>query len=240
MNEEDVPSLAGRAALSTDIARNSWRPVDGVMILSLLAALQVLQRALAVSGDELPTTVLGQAVADFFPTVVTAGAVLLLAWRRGMRHRDLGFHRPTSWRPALYAWAAAVIVGPSYAVALGLVGWELPYVAGAVIAPSSAVLATTAVSVVGVAPIVEEIIFRGVVFRGARARWPLVPAMMLTGMLFAGFHLDGPHLIPLAAVGGLFSYAYERTGSLWSAIAAHAGLNAMWLIAVTVIAMVAH
>lgn len=223
----------------TSPSQGWWHPSDGLRVLSLLAALQVLQAALYLtSRGDFRGSVTGRLAADFFPTVLTAATVLLLAGHRGMRYRDLGFVLPKSWRPALYAWAAAMVVGPAYALLLKLAGWESPLASPASIALPSGTLAATAFSVVAVAPVVEEIIFRGVVFRGIRARWPLLPALMVTGLLFAGFHLSGPQLIPLAVIGALFSYAYERTGSLWSSIVAHAGLNAMWLIAALILATI--
>jgi membrane protease YdiL (CAAX protease family) len=67
-----------------------------------------------------------------------------------------------------------------------------------------------------------------------RGRWPLFPALILAGLLFAAFHLDGARLVPLIVIGALFAYAYERSGSLWCSIVPHAGLNAMWLAVVVV------
>jgi membrane protease YdiL (CAAX protease family) len=83
-------------------------------------------------------------------------------------------------------------------------------------------------------PLLEEIIFRGLLFRGLRTRFRLVPALVVTGLLFAAFHMDPLRLVPLAIAGAAFAYAYERSGSIWPAIVAHAGLNAVWVTVILV------
>jgi len=83
---------------------------------------------------------------------------------------------------------------------------------------------------VGVAPLAEEVLFRGYLFRVAErfaGRWPAIATVSL---LFAGVHVHLP------AMGGLFVLAvtlnilYCATGSLWAPIAAHALFNSLTLI----------
>lgn len=172
----------------------------------------------------------------FFPTVLTAYVVLLLAWRRGMTLRHLGFVRPRSWRPALYAWAGAVMAGPVWAAAMLLLGLDPHGPYGGVIRAALPLEVLTrapvllwAFTIVVLAPVVEEVIFRALLYRGVRARWPLLPALLLTGLVFAAFHFDAARFVPLLLVGALLAWAYDRSGSLWASIVPHAGLNAMTL-----------
>jgi membrane protease YdiL (CAAX protease family) len=214
-----------------------WRPVEIVGVLALLAALQILQ-AVLIPGSLRDPIGLTAETARYFPTVLTAYVVLLLVWRRGMRPGALGFRRPRSWRPALYTWAAAVLVGPLYAGVLWLLGGDftglvaMPFLYGAipVEALTRAPVLLWIASLVVLAPLVEEVIFRGLLFNGLRMRWPLAPALLITSLVFASFHFDEARLLPLILVGGLFAYSYERTGSLWGAIVPHAGLNAVALV----------
>jgi membrane protease YdiL (CAAX protease family) len=72
------------------------------------------------------------------------------------------------------------------------------------------------------APLAEEIFFRGFVFRSyLRTRGPLV-AYVASSLLFASLHLNLPALLPIMGLGLLFSAAYHRTGSIVPGIVGHA------------------
>jgi membrane protease YdiL (CAAX protease family) len=235
------PTVTDHPSESSALTPPRWRPIEIVGVLALLATLQVVQAALIPVSlrDRIGLTA---ETARYFPTVLTAYVVMLLAWRRGMRPSALGFRKPRSWRPALYAWAAAVLVGPLYAGVLWaldsdlgvLVAMQSLYATVSPEALSRAPVLLWIASIVVLAPVVEEVIFRGVLFNGLRVRWPLLPALLITSLIFASFHFDEARLLPLVLVGALFAYAYERTGSLWGAIVPHAGLNAVAL-AVTLV-----
>jgi hypothetical protein len=211
--------------------------IDVVVALGLLGGLQALQLALVTSGE---VTVHGSGFLVlmflYFPTILTTYVVLALGQRRGMRFRNLGFVRPQSWRPALHAFTVALAAGPAYTAALFVVGalsapFGPAFIIGA-LAPGGlpvTAVASWAVPIVTTVPLLEEIIFRGLLFRGLRTRFALVPALVITGLLFAAFHMDIVRLVPLAIAGAAFAYAYERSGSIWPAIAAHAGLNGVWV-----------
>jgi membrane protease YdiL (CAAX protease family) len=78
-----------------------------------------------------------------------------------------------------------------------------------------------AVVVIGVAPVCEELFFRGVLFRVLRQRLPFWPAAVIDGVLF-GFVHGSLVIVPVLAVLGIvFCYVYERTGSLFPTIALH-------------------
>jgi len=82
-----------------------------------------------------------------------------------------------------------------------------------------------------VAPITEEFIFRWGLFRYLRGRVPRWLALAGPAVLFGALHvtwktLDGlAALAPLAALGIVFSLAYERTGRISTAMVAHALFN---------------
>jgi hypothetical protein len=81
-------------------------------------------------------------------------------------------------------------------------------------------------SLVVLAPVFEEIVYRAQLLPALRARYGVVPALLLSSALFAAPHLEpwtvlGTFLVGLA-LGGLF----VRTEDLGVCIAAHAGLNA--------------
>lgn len=72
------------------------------------------------------------------------------------------------------------------------------------------------------APLVEELVFRGAMYRHLRARMGLWLAGPITGLAFAFMHGYGPLLTPpLLALAMLFVFLREWRGSLVAAIAAH-------------------
>src|SRR4051794_6178318 len=78
-----------------------------------------------------------------------------------------------------------------------------------------------AVVVIGVAPLCEELFFRGVLFRVLRQRMPLWPAAIIDGVFFGVVHGSLVILPVLAVLGIVFCYVYDRTGSLFPTIALH-------------------
>ncbi len=78
-----------------------------------------------------------------------------------------------------------------------------------------------------VAPIVEEIYFRGYVFRAYLDQKGIWQALLFSSGLFALVHLDLAALIPIFVVGVMLSLLYYRTHSIIPGIAAHAVNNAI-------------
>jgi len=76
-------------------------------------------------------------------------------------------------------------------------------------------------------PMVEEILFRGLLF-GALRKW-LTPAwtIVITAVLFATIHGDPYFLVPLVAVGILLGWVRHRTGSVWFSVVIHILNNAL-------------
>jgi CAAX protease family protein len=84
--------------------------------------------------------------------------------------------------------------------------------------------------IVGVAPVCEEIFFRGFFFAGLRSRLPFWIAAPISALLFGAVHLSDANVIAgaqLALLGLVLAGVYERTNSLWSNIAVHAFNNAI-------------
>ena len=88
-----------------------------------------------------------------------------------------------------------------------------------------------AILVIGVAPLTEELFFRGFMFAGLRRRMPFIVAAGISAGIWGLFHYTGAGtwgvVIQLAAFGVILSWLYQRTGSLWPAVAVHALNNAL-------------
>lgn len=92
-------------------------------------------------------------------------------------------------------------------------------------------------SLIIIAPLVEEILMRGFLFGGLRTKLPFWAATAITSLLFAAAHLpagkDG--LLWVGAVDTfvlsvVLCYLREKTGSLWAPILVHAMKNSLALI----------
>jgi membrane protease YdiL (CAAX protease family) len=92
-------------------------------------------------------------------------------------------------------------------------------------------LAMAAMAVI-VAPILEEVLFRGILFRSLRSRLGFWGAGLVSAGLFAVVHMQPLQAARLAVLGMALAWVYERTGSLWAAITLHAVQNALAMLMV--------
>jgi uncharacterized protein len=87
------------------------------------------------------------------------------------------------------------------------------------------------VLIIGVAPFTEEMFFRGFMFAGMRRALPFAPAALIPSVIWGLFHYTGADtwgvVLQLSVFGFWLSWLYERTGSIWPAIAVHAFNNAI-------------
>lgn len=87
-----------------------------------------------------------------------------------------------------------------------------------------------AVSVVLIAPVVEEVVFRGYIYPAAKRFTDRSFAALFSSLLFAAVHFNINALVPLFFLALLLTLAYELTGSLWAPISIHALFNATTLV----------
>jgi len=74
------------------------------------------------------------------------------------------------------------------------------------------------------APILEEIVFRGLIYRMLRERWGIVVSVVISALFFSLVH-HGLLLSPQLVGGVIFAIAYEWSRSLWVSIGLHMGAN---------------
>jgi membrane protease YdiL (CAAX protease family) len=210
-----------------------WRPsvalgsVVAALIGSQIVALAII---LAAGGDDAPDwlAAAGIVIAD----LILLGTVLAVA-RRGadkLGAATLGIRRTRFW-PAV-GW----MVMTYFAVMIFNVFWLLVVGTGSVPRDQESGTVTlagvilVAIGVAVVAPIVEEITFRGYLFT-ALARWkgPWLGALAC-GAVFGLAHcaVYPPQLLPLMAVFGFVAcLLFWFTGSLLPCVALHAMNNAL-------------
>jgi uncharacterized protein len=162
-----------------------------------------------------------------------AGAVGYLAARGRLSWRLLGPRRPAGRHLAI-----GLGVGVGGFVLVNLVILALLQLVGPVDPPEQQLLTDVTaggvqtvlaiIAAVVMAPLVEEVVFRGVLFQGLKRRLGLWPGALLSGLLFALVHVEVSQPIysgGLFLLGVLFAWTMHRFGSLLVPIAAHAVFN---------------
>jgi hypothetical protein len=81
------------------------------------------------------------------------------------------------------------------------------------------------------APLFEEVVFRGFLFRGFANSWGWVWGAVASSAIFGIAHLQLDVFVPLAVLGFALAWVYRYTGSLWTCIAMHAVFNAVAVLA---------
>jgi uncharacterized protein len=81
-----------------------------------------------------------------------------------------------------------------------------------------------------IAPVTEELFFRGIVLRGLLGRHRPAVAVTLTALLFAALHLNPWQFLSALFLGITFGWFYLRTGSVLLCVLAHATANALSIV----------
>lgn len=182
------------------------------------------------SGGELSDT------ANAFVQLATALGFLLVpiaiaasrgaTLRRALAQLGLrGFSRGT-WKWMLAAIGAYLLFAIAYTALVGE-----PHQKD--IAENFGAIPVQILLIVIAAPISEEVCFRGFLFGGLRERLPLLPAALISALVFGGLHATtGVSAVPpLIFFGFLLALLYEQTGSIVPGIMLHMLNNAVALLA---------
>lgn len=87
-----------------------------------------------------------------------------------------------------------------------------------------------ALSGIIVAPIVEEVIFRGCLYRFLKSRTTLLGAQWVSAFIFALVHSNLHSFLPLLFIGFILARLYESSGSIYQSIAFHGFFNATTIV----------
>lgn len=80
-----------------------------------------------------------------------------------------------------------------------------------------------------VAPVTEEIMFRGLILRGFLTRFGVFKAFLLSSILFGAIHLNPWQFVSATTLGMMFAWWYARTQSLIPCLIGHALTNGIVL-----------
>lgn len=75
------------------------------------------------------------------------------------------------------------------------------------------------------APLLEEMLFRGVIFRGFMKSMPPWAAMLLSGAIFSLAHVNAATFGAIWFLGCAFAWLYRRTGTILASMFVHSAFN---------------
>lgn len=166
--------------------------------------------------------------------VCLVGSALVFARMAGaVRPRDFGLRATAIWRALGWMAVAFVAFYVFTIIWVSIVGADTnddKVVQDLGVDESTVALFCAAALVTVLAPIAEETFFRGFFF-GALRNWRgVLPAALITGLVFGGVHAgsaDVAYLLPLAFFGFALCLLRERTGSLYPCMALHCLNNSL-------------
>lgn len=237
------PPIPG-TAVGTSTSTPAPAPAPTLPLTAAVGAIGVLTASLIASKYLLDAIVgFGWPVAVYVAVLALVGYGPSLCWCRYASRRwgtgDLGVDIGLTPRFADLGWGPVIWLGAIAAqVAVGalVVAFGVPLVGNTEgieeISADRTYVVSLVITAVIAAPIVEEMVFRGVVMRGLRSRLPIVPVVGLQGLLFGAAHVDPVRgvgniglVLVLGGVGVAFGVSVALLGRIGPAMVAHALFN---------------
>ena len=213
-------------------------PFDRLRARVILPAIPVVTLLLLMPGLLIPAT--RPLAESLMGAMLIFDAAIILVLLAAARRAGLDWNRLLGPTPPNTEWRLASIALPLMALSYG--GFWLFWQPLSFLAPdlvqsyalegmpdlltrdNPARLILDVVVIVVVAPVVEEILFRGILLHRWAARWGMTTGVILSSTLFAILHIE---LVGHFFFGVVMAALYVRTGSLWMPIIAHAANNAL-------------
>ncbi len=218
----------------------TWSALDGIYSILFIAAALVgvyfgsARIFIALSNRQL----LSENISNISFIVLYGIQVLLMmgvVWyvalhKRKGRLRDLGVRYysigKTLWY-TLISLIAIFIISFAYVFVMNSVfGIEAPASKIEVLVKNQSISNNILLIVVAfIGPVIEEVFFRGFLYSAFKKNWGVLPALLLSSVLFSIVHLQLYSFVPLMIIGWLLAYIFEKTKSLFPAIFLHGVYN---------------
>jgi membrane protease YdiL (CAAX protease family) len=226
----------------------TWRPWLGIiLVVATFFAAQILASLVvsvypwvkgwsqSMADNWLSNSIMAQFVYIAIAEGINVYTVYWFLKRHGGSWRSIGLNKP-HWRDLGFGIIATPVYIAIYFLAVGLAVLLFPSLninqhqnVGFSSVHGLVQLTVTFISLAVLAPLTEEILFRGLLYGSFRKLYPMVVAAVLTSLLFASAHLPeggsgGP--LYIAAIDTfvlslVLTFLRDKTGSLWSSITLH-------------------
>ena len=141
--------------------------------------------------------------------------------------------RRVGWRPIVLGPVGALVVS----VAVTQLGIEPQGVKQALeVARDPALFLASLAVMAGLAPVVEETVFRGLLYGWVAGRWGTTAGWLVSSLAFAAAHVEPAHVILVLPLGLWFGWLRRRTDSLWPSLVAHMVNNGLAVAAAALLA----
>lgn len=153
--------------------------------------------------------------AFFGAALLAVAAAVLPLGRQALR--ALGF-RSAGWRPIVFGTLVALAVS----VAVTQFGVEPQGIREAMeVARDPGFFLASLLVMAGLAPLVEELVFRGLLYGWLAGVWGTVPAWLVSSACFAAAHVELSHILLVLPLGLWLGWLRRRTDSIWPSLVAH-------------------
>ena len=205
------------------LIQQDYRPIPGWSLIVFGLALPVIGFAVVrLLPNREMLTVLGAFFLIGLLAVIVAVAPLGKA-----AFPALGL-RPANWKYPVFGALGTLFLS----VAVSQIGIEpqgMKQVIDVVREPHELILSLLLLSVL--APVVEELVFRGLLYGWIAGRWGGTPALVVSSLAFAAAHWEPAHVILVLPLGFLFGWLRRRTDSLLPSLFSHIMNNGFALLA---------
>jgi hypothetical protein len=200
----------------------------GVAVVAVVIASALLAIPFAVAGADLD----GGAFV-ITGTIVQDLVVITVAWflaadlgRPDARTFGLRPFRASALGWTFLALVAYLVLTSIYTVLVDPPSEQLP--SGLEDADTDLALAlATGLLLIGIAPLAEEVFFRGFLYQAFRNSYGVLPGALISGLIFGAIHGEFFKLVQLAVLGVILALLFEKTRSLWPPIILHAVNNSL-------------
>ena len=200
------------ASDSNPLIQNDFNPIRGWAILIFLLALPLLLvPAVWLVRGYGPLVV----ITAFFGIGLIAVAAAVAPMGRAALPA-LGF-RSVGWRPVVLG----VLVTEVLSVAVSQLGIEPEGMKEVSKIAREPGFVGSLLAMAVLAPLVEELVFRGLLYGWLAGRWGTIVAWIVSSLAFAAAHVEPAHAILVLPLGLWFGWLRRRTDSLWPSLVAH-------------------
>ena len=197
------------------LIKNDFRPISGGTLLLFVAVLLVVGALAAWFLRSHPHGLIG-ILALFYAAGLLA--VVLAVLPMGRDTPPALALRKAGWRYAVFGALGTLVLS----VAVSWVGPEPEGMKQVMeLAQDRGKLLPSLFAFALLAPMVEELIFRGLLYGWVESRWGSMVALVVSSLAFAAAHYEPAHILLVLPLGFLFGWLRRRTNSLVPSLVSH-------------------